>query len=222
MKEDDRKRLLAMSNKDFDELMCRLHPSLFRNRGKPMSETCMCWGFACGQGWHPLLADLCDGLHYISAVTTINVVADQVKEKFGTLRFYWHGESRDDTVPSEHDAEMLDLVADALVDRAEHLSERTCEDCGSDDGHLFEVGKWWYVRCPECAGKIVAERRMAASPIVRKWVADGHWPETPGVSLFARQRLWVACREASWRVSCLRARISWRLHDKIRRKQAGG
>lgn len=44
------------------------------------------------------------------------VVADQIKEKFGTLRFYYHGG---------------DEVIDGMVRMAESMSGVTCETCGS-------------------------------------------------------------------------------------------
>jgi hypothetical protein len=42
-----------------DERLCTTYPELFRDRHKPMTETAMCWGFACGDGWYPLIDRLC-------------------------------------------------------------------------------------------------------------------------------------------------------------------
>lgn len=47
--------------------------------------------------------------------TVPQVVADQIKEKFGTLRFYYHGG---------------DDIIDGMVRMAEAMSAVTCEDCG--------------------------------------------------------------------------------------------
>ena len=44
------------------------------------------------------------------------VVADQVKEKFGTLRFYYHGG---------------DSKVDGMVRMAESMSACMCEECGA-------------------------------------------------------------------------------------------
>lgn len=59
------------------------------------------------------------------------VVAAQVKEKFGTLRFYYDG--GDDTIRG-------------MVNMADSMSARTCETCGNP-GKLHQRG-WHYVACP--------------------------------------------------------------------------
>lgn len=58
------------------------------------------------------------------------VVVDQVKEKFGTLRFYYHG--GDETV-------------DGMVRMAENMSSVTCEMCGNK-GKIYS-GSWLLCRC---------------------------------------------------------------------------
>jgi hypothetical protein len=59
------------------------------------------------------------------------VVAVQVKEKFGALRFYYNGG---------------DDIVDGLVRMAERLSETACEICG-DAGKVYDHG-WVTTRCP--------------------------------------------------------------------------
>lgn len=60
------------------------------------------------------------------------VVADQVKEKFGTLRFYYHGG---------------DDVVHGMVCLAESMSGVTCETCGKP-GHL-RSGGWIQSLCDD-------------------------------------------------------------------------
>ena len=60
------------------------------------------------------------------------VVAQQVKEKFGGLRFYYSG--GDDTIH-------------AYVTFAEYLSERTCDVCGAPGKQ--SGGGWIVTRCKE-------------------------------------------------------------------------
>lgn len=62
------------------------------------------------------------------------VVAMQVKEKYGSLRFY-HGGG--------------DEIIDAYVTFAEYLSERTCEVCGATGKQ--RDGSWIVTRCDEHA-----------------------------------------------------------------------
>jgi len=107
--------------KELDELLCQKYPLIFANRHQPMNETAMCWGFDCGDGWFNILDQLCLNIQYYiewknkKETVVEQVVADQVKEKFGTLRFYYSG-------GDEHIAGMVAM--------AESMSGVTCEDCG--------------------------------------------------------------------------------------------
>jgi len=107
--------------KELDEQLCQKYPLIFANRHQPMNETAMCWGFDCGDGWFNILDQLCLNIQYYiewknkKETVVEQVVADQVKEKFGTLRFYYSG-------GDEHIAGMVAM--------AESMSGVTCEDCG--------------------------------------------------------------------------------------------
>ena len=69
------------------------------------------------------------------------VVAAQVKEKFGTLRFYVNGGGE---------------TVDNFIRVAEHMSAVTCEECGAP-GEIIRGG-WIRVLCPVCEAKMKAER----------------------------------------------------------------
>ena len=127
--------------KELDEKLCAKYPLIFAGRNKSMTETAMCWGFECGDGWYWLINRLCSNLqwntdHNNTSGKYPQVVAVQVKEKFGGLRFY---------IESASDAQY------AVIDFAETLSEYTCEKCGS----VKDVGqttiRWVTTLCKECA-----------------------------------------------------------------------
>ena len=82
-------------------------------------------GFAVGKGWWPILESLCGNIqshidwwnknhekHPVVEQVTIN----QIKEKFGGLRFYYTG--GDDTIAG-------------MVTMAESWAGHSCEDCGA-------------------------------------------------------------------------------------------
>jgi len=79
-------------------------------------------GIACGAGWFHILNLLCQNIQ--SHIDWKNkqgnavdqVVVAQVKEKFGTLRFYYDGG---------------DEYISGLVRLAESMSGVSCEECGS-------------------------------------------------------------------------------------------
>jgi hypothetical protein len=75
-------------------------------------------GFSHGDGWFNILNMLCRNIqsHLDWKPEVEQVVVQQVKEKFGSLRFYYTG--GDDYIRG-------------LVSMAEAMSEVTCEDCGA-------------------------------------------------------------------------------------------
>jgi hypothetical protein len=107
---------------ELDKQLCTKYPLIFAKRNGDMTETCMYWGFECGDGWYDLIDELCGTIqNYIdnnSSATRVipQLVAEQVKEKFGTLRFYTSGGDR---------------LIDGMIWFAESMSGRICEVCGS-------------------------------------------------------------------------------------------
>lgn len=85
------------------------YPKIFKDRSKPMTETCMCWGLEVPDAWLPIIDDLCDAMtnctytiynsQFDGAIEFPQVVAEQVKSKFGQLRFYFRLEYEQDNVP---------------------------------------------------------------------------------------------------------------------------
>ena len=87
-----------MSKKDklelsWDREIMEKCPILYRMRNASMMETCMCWGFSCNEGWkEPLWKASCAlealNMQYWPKYK-VRIQAAQLKEKFGTLRFYY-------------------------------------------------------------------------------------------------------------------------------------
>ena len=127
-------------NKQNTEFLYDKYPEIFRDHNKSMQETCMCWGFECSDGWFNLINKLCSDIYSIMKKHGILVVADQVKEKFGGLRFYIH-------IDGDTHQSIYDKVYE-LIDKAEEKSFRICEVCGAEG----EVrGKQWLTtRCDKC------------------------------------------------------------------------
>lgn len=119
---------------ELDTKLCASFPNLYRQRYLSMQETCMCWGFECGDGWFSLIWDLSEKLEkMILALPETDrgdYSASQVKEKFGTLRFYMSAETEEMT---------------AAIQAAEERSAVTCEECG-EPGRLRGSG-WLRTTC---------------------------------------------------------------------------
>jgi hypothetical protein len=102
--------------------------------------------FECGIGWYRILHDLSlkiekilereaedSKLHEGEENERVEMFAIQVKEKYGTLRFYMSSET--------------DEIS-ALIRGAEIRSSLTCEVCG-DPGKM-RGERWFLVRCDKC------------------------------------------------------------------------
>ena len=178
--------------RELDEYLCKVYPKMMVNRHKNMQETCMCWGFECGDGWFQILNQLMGNIqhhidwkekqrkwaidyNYMAAQCKAGnfdlfeeenknitneeyknkrlaeivagdfrtvpesipqVTLDQVKEKFGTLRFYYSG--GDDYISG-------------LVSMAESMSGITCETCGKPG--TSTGGGWIKTACVEHGGQ---------------------------------------------------------------------
>ena len=92
------------------------------------------WGrwIGCGPGWYPILARLEERLQQIDPDYRVH----QIKEKFGTLRFYFSSSNWD--------------ACRAVLADAEAESERTCERCGNP-GRLRKRNGWFRTVCDDCA-----------------------------------------------------------------------
>lgn len=88
--------------------------------------------FECWPGWADLLDATFAWLDEVASDSEWQPV--QIKEKFGSLRFYWRGD--------------LPPLGAEIIDAAEHLSGHICEVCGSR-GTLQSQRGWWSTRCPD-------------------------------------------------------------------------
>ena len=123
---------------ELDNELCTKYPKIFKDRHADMRSTAMCWGFECSDGWYHILNTLCRKIQThidwrdSSEDPIPQVVAMQVKEKFGGLRFYYSG--GDDYIGG-------------LVSMAESWAANTCEQCG--ERGTQRDGGWIRTLCNE-------------------------------------------------------------------------
>ena len=122
--------------KELQDRLFKKYPKIFRQKDLSAQETAMCWGIACGDGWYDLIDELCGEIQ--NRVDNVNrnrkhkiknnnpslvplpveefiCEAVQVKEKWGSLRFYVCG--GDDFI-------------EGAISLAESLSHSICVQCG--------------------------------------------------------------------------------------------
>jgi len=122
---------------ELDEALCRDFPKIFANRYGDMQTTAMCWGFECESGWEPLIRRLCEKLQRLSDYEGHQVVASQIKEKFGTLSFYVQSATE---------------IQYDVISQAEDLSRQKCEVCGKY-AETRSKGYWLKTVCTEHAAE---------------------------------------------------------------------
>lgn len=136
--------------KELDEALVRDFPSVFSDRHADMRSTAMCWGFECGDGWEPLLRELAEKLAWLGVAKAV-----QVKEKFGTLRFYITSSDEPNDFSKAEGKIRGELSYDA-ISKASNQSTHTCEECGKWGKLLYSNGSpfgWMKTLCKECAAK---------------------------------------------------------------------
>lgn len=117
---------------ELQEQLFQRYPAIFAERTLPDTETAMCRGIEAGNGWFHLIDGLCARLQWETDHNGApQVVATQVKEKYGTLRFYRHESSE---------------AQSAMIELAVELSGRICDVCGSP-GASVNVGRIRATRC---------------------------------------------------------------------------
>ena len=127
-------------NQELTNTLFERYPKIFSNRNGDLKESLMFFGFECRDGWFDLIDSLCRNIqNYIDwtnrkSVVVQQIVAIQVKEKFGGLRFYYSG--GDDHI-------------NGIVSMACAMSTQICEVCGNKGS--VRGGGWISTLCDQHA-----------------------------------------------------------------------
>jgi hypothetical protein len=135
--------------KELEIELVKKYPNILRDHGGDPMQTCMAWGIETDDGWYELLEKCMGKLQYFCDLCTkngnpIQVVASQIKEKYGILSFYYSGEGGSRIE--------WDIIDDIISD-AERHSAQTCEESG-EYGCLCHRGGWYKTLCYEEARKL--------------------------------------------------------------------
>jgi len=126
------------------ELQSKLYkdfPCLFRGRFLSTYESAMTWGLMVGDGWYDIIYELSGKLLDSDPLA----MAGQVKEKFGTLRFYMESGVSD--------------IGGKAIAHTERLSAKTCEACGLP-GWIHNSTGWMITLCDWCYEEREETRRL--------------------------------------------------------------
>jgi hypothetical protein len=124
-------------NLELEHMLVEKYPKILQDYRKSPKETCMAFGIETSDGWYNLLDKCMQKLQYLCDICSkdgreVQVVALQIKEKFGTLRFYT-------SMPGANEIETN--ILEDIISEAENQSSYTCEETGND-GTICKKGGW--------------------------------------------------------------------------------
>ena len=161
-------------NKELQTKLAEAYPKIFKN---------VDFGIECNDGWYDLLDSLCyrisihctaQNTRYIVETDKyefvvegdpeyMQVVAAQIKEKMGELRFYTDGG---------------DATTEGMIQMAEQMSTRICELCGSPAKTSRDSG-WLHTTCDACNKRIRLERQGWKSGSAEEFLTDSNPDNNP-------------------------------------------
>ncbi len=129
-----------------DDEICKKYPKIFKYRNSSDQRYPILWGISCGDGWANIIDNACKLIQHRCDIVSdkekkeFQVSAVQIKQKFGTLRFYVTGG---------------DEFTQGIISMAEAMSSTTCEDCGNYA--VTSTDGWWMTQCEKCRSEYLKE-----------------------------------------------------------------
>ena len=193
-------------NEKLQNDLVKAYPKIFKN---------VDFGIECNDGWYDLLDTLCYTMQRHCDVANtryiietdkyqfvvegdpeyVQVVAAQVKEKLGTLRFYADG---------------VDNATEGMIQMAEAMSGRVCELCGSPAKTSRGSG-WFHTTCDACNKRIRLERKGWKSGSAEEFLTDSNPDNNPDKV----SELEDTDSSASFQSHCHSCGVPWVLHIGI-------
>ena len=202
-------------NEKLQSDLVKAYPKIFKDVGGDPKVTCMADGIQCNDGWYDLLDTLChtmqrwcdgENTRYITETDKyefvvegdpeyVQVVASQVKEKLGELRFYVDGG---------------DATTQGIIQMAENMSSRICELCGSPAKTSRDSG-WMHTTCDSCNKRIRLERQGWKSGSAEEFLTDSNPDNNPDKV----SQLEDTDSSASFQSHCHSCGVPWASHMGI-------
>jgi hypothetical protein len=136
---------------DLDQSLCKKYQSLYRDRHGDPRETAMSFGFEVNSGWYRILDHMSALITAQAEKEGFDPVAQQIKEKYGTLRVSIVGLAGD-----EYSA--------GVIRAAGLLSTRVCQSCTAMA--FLRMSGWWRVHCDACEAIYGNRGSLRGRPLV--------------------------------------------------------
>lgn len=167
-----KKRSLGTMSPDLQKKLVKRFPILYRGIYKSPSETCMCWGFTCGDGWYNIIWQLSlsieEELNYSWLTKILYKHIDNIINTWNSIiktlpEDYWDRLSIDNLLTVAQVKQKFGTLRYYIesvpqnkrnqiytyIDLAEFLTQYICEYCG-DRGELDRSTGWVEVLCEVC------------------------------------------------------------------------
>lgn len=161
---------------ELDRKLCADYPEIFRDRHGNPCDTAMCWSLEVGDGWYPLIDQLCRSLSWPARdlQNQINHIKEMLAQEDKSRWDEWkHGYYNAERL-AEREAKLTQAleaipIASQIKEKfgglrfyvngandeqwakihfAESLSHRICEECGTmKDAMTYQMG-WHRTLCP--------------------------------------------------------------------------
>jgi len=157
---------------DLQNKLYEKYPKIFVQKDLPMTQTAMCWGISCGDGWYDIIDTLCfhiqqqvdSPIESVERYEKILSEPDLEEANRGYLESLLQ-QAKSNIIEQVEAAQVKEKygglrfyvmggneTVDALISFAEDMSYRTCESCGSPA--TPSEGGWITTRCNKCKGEI--------------------------------------------------------------------
>lgn len=117
------------------------YPKIFKQTNSLITQSCMGFGVETPSSWYWIIDNLCNSIQtYINNNKHLKIEQlqfTQLKEKFGTGRFYYQGGDR---------------KIDGMIQLAENMTSSICACCGSIND-IKETQGWISFLCSNCFNK---------------------------------------------------------------------
>ena len=184
---------------ELQEQLIKKYPGIFRRliQRRRMKKTPkvilpIYFGLEVGDGWHTLIDTLCYQLKHYADTYGILTIAEQVKEKFGGLRFYisgalnpkkmkcykrngkWHhtwimnGDVKLRKPEKNFNADRIHSEIHGMINFAESMSYTICEHCGLPGKP--NDGGWISTQCDKCRADQEKQRARSHRKYLRQEV----------------------------------------------------
>ena len=132
---------------ELEKKLIEKYPVILQETKLDEMQSCLAFGLEISDGWYDILDMLMRQLQWNTDKNGYpQVIAQQIKEKFGGLRFYYRTDDLGN--PKSRNVDETCGNIEGMIRMAEAMCDITCEQCGAKGE--TRKGGWIVTLCDEC------------------------------------------------------------------------